>query len=825
MARSVFQKAWSAVKAWSYAFNRRLLDLLIEPACVDQDRVPDSPVETVYVLRTRALTDLLALDLVTRRERLPRPTAVLFDDEKRQRRVLCLNRSSAWLIGRHTMQRMSPGLTRLLERSAADDTTAECVLVPVSTFWGRIPHRERSILRLLVSEQWTTTSRLRRLFTIVFNRRDVLVRFGEPLELNDLTAGGDPTPQLARRAARLLRRRFSNQRRATLGPDLSHQRTLVTQITGARPVQAVINEQVSSGGERDRTRLQARLQARARRAAQGIASNMSYTTIRLFDRLLRLLWTRIYDGVELNGIERVQAIAEENTLVYVPCHRSHVDYLLLSYLLYHQGLSLPHIAAGDNLNLPIVGPLLRRGGAFFMRRSFRDDPLYAAVFAEYLYRVYRRGHSVEFFIEGGRTRTGRLLPPQLGLLSMTLAHHRRGLPKPLVFVPVYFGYERLIEARSYMAELRGARKRRESLLGVVRSIRVLRQSFGRVTVNIGQPLPLQAFLDGQAGVPDADLPEKLGRELSQRINAAAQVTPLNLVAAITLSTPRIALGEAQLREQLSALLALLNNPPPGADYRVDDKSAPAMIEYAERLHMLDRESLPDGDILSHAPDTAVLMTWYRNNILHLLALPSLIACLLYQRQRPLARATLQQMVAAVYPYLARELMLGDAGVSAIDHWVSALRRERLICVRADGSLLPPADDSPERFRLQLTARPVLQSLERLYIVAAALNASGSAGLPRRTLESRCADVARRMSRLYGLNAPEFFDRRLIGQFIEQLLARGAAHRNEHDHLVAGDIIRKALRIASRVLDDDFRSAVLRQQAPEPEPAAAAIAAG
>ena len=137
---------------------------------------------------------------------------------------------------------------------------------------------------------------------------------------------------------------------------------------------------------------------------------MSYPTIIVLARLLQMFWHRIYDGVEIRGLERIVGLAQTHTLVYVPSHRSHVDYLLLSYLLFQRGLMLPHIAAGDNLNLPIVGGLLRRGGAFFMRRSFRDDPVYAAVFSEYLYQVYRRGHCVEFFPEGGRTRTGRLLP-------------------------------------------------------------------------------------------------------------------------------------------------------------------------------------------------------------------------------------------------------------------------------------------------------------------------------------------------------------------------------------------------------------------------------
>ena len=120
-----------------------------------------------------------------------------------------------------------------------------------------------------------------------------------------------------------------------------------------------------------------------------------------------------------------------------------------------------------------------------MRRSFGDDRLYSAVFSEYLYQLFRRGSPSEYFIEGGRSRTGRLLPPRTGLLNMTITTHVRGVPRPIVFVPVNIGYEKLIEASSYLDELRGGAKERESILDVLRSLRLIRQVFGRVHVSFG----------------------------------------------------------------------------------------------------------------------------------------------------------------------------------------------------------------------------------------------------------------------------------------------------------------------------------------------------
>ena len=513
-----------------YRLNRRILAWLSRPSSTGKESLraaTSGDVDVVYVLHTRALTDLIVLDLVASENGFPSPMEWLASslDNQPQRRFFCLNRARGLLLARHTMQSLSPGLKNL-HALMEQGQRRRVLLIPVTTIWGRIPNRERSVVRLLLSDQWSATSRLRRFFTVIFNRRDILVQFGEPLDFNEIITNDVAEGLAPRRTARLLRRRFANQRRAVLGPDLSHQRTLVDQIVASRSVRQAIETQIAGAAAAPASAGQfIRLQRRARKNAQSIASNMSYTVIRMFDGLLRVLWTRMYDGVTVNGLSGVREFAQENTLIYVPCHRSHIDYLLLSYQLYHAGLSLPHIAAGDNLNMPLVGPLLRRGGAFFMRRRFRDDRIYSAVFNEYLYQVYRRGHSVEYFIEGGRSRTGRLLPAQTGILNMTLDHHARGLPKPLVFVPVYFAYERLIESGSYLNELRGAEKKGESLGGLFSSLKLLRQSFGKVTVNFGTPLPLSQFLQANDDLPRSQLANRLGQVITERINRAAHVSP------------------------------------------------------------------------------------------------------------------------------------------------------------------------------------------------------------------------------------------------------------------------------------------------------------
>jgi len=792
-----------------YALSRRIIARLTHPTGVGQEALANiDPNNIVYVLHARALTDVIVLDLVTQPLDVPSPTGFLPtpSNAQVQRRFFCLNRTRGLLLGRPGKKVPPPGLLRL-QQLCKDEPSIDVQLIPVNVIWGRIPHRERSILRLLVSDQWSLTSRLRRFVTLVFNRRDILVQFGEPLHFNDVLDADLPADQVTRRSLRLLRRRFTNQRRAALGPDLSHQRTLVEQIISSRSVSQEIQRQANTDKNPQKARHQ--LQQRARKNARSIASNMSYSVIQLFDRLLRFLWTRMYEGVDISGLEPMREYAEQHTLIYVPCHRSHVDYLLLSYLLYQNGLTIPHIAAGDNLNLPLVGPLLRRGGAFFMRRQFRNDSIYSAVFSEYLYQVYRRGHSVEFFIEGGRTRTGRLLQPQTGLLNMTIDHHNRGIPKPLVFVPVYFGYERLIESTSYVNELRGAKKQGESLTGIFRSLKLLKQSFGRVRVNMGKPLVLSEFLATVAHLPRREQAQALGQTLAEQINDSAHLTPMNLVSLVTLATPRVAIDERQLQEQLDSLTRLLRETPPGSQYTLSEESGNAIIAHVEGLGSLDREHLPGGDILTHSPLHTVLMTWYRNNVLHLAALPSLIACLVYRRTEPISRERIDELISQVYPYLRAELMLRDNQTSDTGHWLATMEAQELLQKDATGAYHAPPVDQPNYLRLQTIAEVILQNLERLYIVIALLAKAQQGSLRRLDLEQRCQELAQRMSRLHGLNAPEFFDARLIRQFLNELVRHEVVSQDENGLLSYGQGIPEVMAAAEDVLARNFRQAVQR----------------
>jgi len=287
------------------------------------------------------------------------------------------------------------------------------------------------------------------------NGRNLLLLFGDALPLQPSLAETRGMPRGPRRLWRQLRAQLRNQRVATVGPDLSHRRTIVAQVLRTRSVRRAVRGEMQEQGIGRRDALK-----KARHYAFEIAANYSHWFVTLMYGVLSWLWNRLYDGVELANFSSLESVAEGSEVVYVPCHRSHMDYLLLSYVVYHKGFAVPHIAAGINLNMPVVGSFLRRGGAFFLRRSFGGNALYSAVFTKYLGLMMARGHSIEYFIEGGRSRTGRLLKPKGGMLSMTVRSYLRDPRRPVVFVPVYFGYQRLVEGRTYIGELSGGLRRR-----------------------------------------------------------------------------------------------------------------------------------------------------------------------------------------------------------------------------------------------------------------------------------------------------------------------------------------------------------------------------
>jgi glycerol-3-phosphate O-acyltransferase len=740
-----------------------------------------------YVLETDRRLDRHVLEDGCARLGWPTPAASREDQRGADLWSLCTLRG--W-FGRRAVPHDPATLAPFLAAGAGGPAW----FVPVAIFFGRAPQRDNFWLKVLLSEDWAFGGRLRRLFAVLVHGRDVLVKVGEPIPAaGAATAGEEGT----RRIARLLHVWFDEQRTATVGPDLSHRRLLLGEVLESPVVAAAIRREVRASGRSER-----RVRGRARRFAREIAADYSYPIVRLLDRVLTWVWNRLYEGVDVRNAGGLAKLATGSELVYVPCHRSHVDYLLLSYVIYRQGLAPPHIAAGVNLNLPIVGAILRRGGAFFIRRSFHGNALYSAVFRSYLRTILSRGFPIEYFIEGTRSRTGRLLAAKTGLLTMTLHSYLLDRQRPVIFVPVYFGYEKVVEGPTYLDELRGARKRKESLGGVVRSLATLRERFGAAYVSFGEPLPLERMLDelrpGWRGEPldEQSRPDwvgaaadALGRRILVAINEAAVLSPVSLVSLVLLGMPKQAITEAELREQLRLYLELARRAPYAAGSGECGLDAAAIIERCERMRWLTRTSHALGDILAMDERTAVLASYYRNNVVHLFVLPSLIAAAFVNRPE-LLPARLASIAGELYACIRSELFLrlADADVGAEVSRTAAAMVELGVLDSRAGVLARPPETSARAGQLRLCAEVVQPFVERYFLCVALLQTEG--GLRPAELVRRCQAAAEQLAVVYSLDSPDLFTAALFDNFVRHLEDTGVVIEDA-DGLLTYDAARLA----------------------------------
>jgi glycerol-3-phosphate O-acyltransferase len=774
---------------------------------------PSKPV--CYVLEDRHLSSLLVLVEETARLGLPsplEPPGPPFSNVDRAVFSVILNRNPL-------SARTAAPSAALAQMSAVllQDPTRDVQLVPVTVLWGRSPGSQESLIEALLADAWASVGPLRQLLIILVHGRRTRVSFNANISLARVIAGRVDASTAARKANRFLRFHFRRIREAAIGPDLSHRHTLIEAMIASAALQEAMVDETRRLGVSF-----ADVEASARSFAWEIASDFSYPVVRSGELLLRRLWNRLYDDVVVHHGKELAAIAPGKGLVYLPNHRSHVDYLLLSYFINAQGLAPPHIAAGDNLNIPLVGPILRRGGAFFLRRSFKGEPLYAAVFREYLHAMLAKGFPIAYFIEGGRSRSGRTLSPKSGLLGMTVESFMREHPRPLLLVPVYFSYEKLLEGRTLVAELEGQAKRGESLGELVGVVRHLRRDYGSVHVNFGAPLDLDRFLDAEVpgwhalqGDERRDaarrLTSPLGLEMAQRINAAVVINPINLFAMAIVASPRYALDERALAQQIEWLNAI------GARCRYADDAvlvAPepvTVIAEAVKLGFAARIAHPLGDIIKVPEDQIATLNYLRNNVLHAYALPALVASLLAGTRESTADSV-AAFAETAQPFLRAELMLhhsvAEAGIESkriVDLFV-----ELGLARSSASSALRAADRySPEHAGLELLARSLRHLLRRNYLTIALLTQVGSGQLQRGRLEELMQMLTQRLSLLFEFAPPDFYERSTFASYIDNLIDTGIIGEDAEGWLHLDDRSRVWKRSVERLLPADAVFAIRR----------------
>lgn len=674
--------------------------------------------------------------------------------------------------------------------------TLDIQMVPVSVMFGRSPGREGheshepAKLRLF--------NGIQKFFVVLWLGRDSFVRFSQTVSLRYMANEHGTDKTIAQKLARVARMHFARQRLAATGPKLPVRQDLFNKLLTSKAIEKAVEEEAAA-----KKISIAKAQKNAVDIMEEIAANFTYETLRVTDRVLSWTWNRLYQGIRVHNAERVRQLAQDgHGIVYVPCHRSHMDYLLLSYVLYHQGLVPPHIAAGINLNFWPAGPIFRRLGAFFIRRTFKGNKLYATVFREYLGELFSRGYSVEYFVEGGRSRTGRLLEPKTGTLAMTIQAMLRGGNRPITIVPVYIGYEHVMEVGTYANELRGATKEKENLWQVVRTMRRLR-NLGMGYVNFGEPIPLLTHLNHHVpnwrdSIDPIETPRpswltptvnQIANKLMININNAAAANAMNLCCTALLASRQRALTREQLLEQLDCYQQLLQNVPYAKDATVPTDTPEVMLEHALKMSKFEVEKDNAGEIIILPREQAVLMTYYRNNIHHMLVLPSLIASIIMHHDG-ISRKEVIEQVSLIYPLLREELFMYYTDKElpqVLETLTNELERQQLIDTQEDMLLVL----NPQRIRaLQLLAAGVRETLQRYTITLSLLRTNPS--ISRGMLEKESRLLAQRLSVLHGINAPESFDKAVFSTLVATL--RGSGYIND-----VGDAVPENIQLMYNML--------------------------
>ncbi|MBL4818057.1 MAG: 1-acyl-sn-glycerol-3-phosphate acyltransferase [Deltaproteobacteria bacterium] len=351
-----------------------------------------------------------------------------------------------------------------------------------------------------------------------------------------------------------------------------------------------------------------KLQKKAQQMFSEMVAHFDIDVIHTMDKFLSLIWNRIYDGIvwKPSDIAKIKEASQRGPVILVPAHRSHMDYVVLSQILYWEGLMLPHIAAGDNMAFFPFGTIFRRGGAYFIRRSFKGDPLYAQVVKAYIKRLLREGYTQEFFIEGGRSRSGKTLPPKLGLLSIMADCLSKPNLSEATFIPVSISYEKLVEAGAIRRELEGAEKEKESARGLLSSMKLLRKRYGRVFVNFDEPISFSKFYETHEG-DHKHLVKLLAHQIISGINRCTVITPVSLIATALLASKRRILSKGQLEWSVRKIAKYIYIPKPNLESHLAElvEEGTLVAEQAGRrtyYRVLEKNALS--------------LDYYKNNLLH-----------------------------------------------------------------------------------------------------------------------------------------------------------------------------------------------------------------
>jgi glycerol-3-phosphate O-acyltransferase len=763
--------------------TRLFSSIRIAPSAVDHVRDLAQRGAVVYVMRQRSVIDYLLVTYVLRREGLPVPEFVndlslfwlrpigyvwrglsrrvrrwmrareLRAHEQRDRCTRLVTEGRPVLIflrGRVTriprLFRRRRGIGR--ERTGSDylrsivhelwTSGAEVSLVPVAVLRGRGMRRKESRLATLVYSLQEMPGEIRRLVSLLWNLRETSLSVGVEVGVRDITRQyhREGEEHIVRRLTRALQIFLYREERVVWGPQLLPKRQARQRALQDDEVRSIISRLARTRGQPE-----SQLWRQAERYFDEMAANFHGIYFSFLEFVFNRIWPRLFQGFEYTGLDKVLECMRQHPVVLVPCHRSHFDYVILSYLFHLNYLSPPHIAAGINLSFWPLGPLFRGAGAYFIRRSFDDNEVYKAVFRSYLKFLIREGYTQEFFIEGGRSRTGKILTPKLGMLAAVVDAFTQGVRRDLFLVPVSIHYGRVVEEDAYQRELGGGEKEPESFAGLVRARRVLSRRHGTVDITFADPISLNEALGPRKEVfrhqHDEETLErkrrfvqKLGFRLLRAVNEGAVAGATSLSATVLLGLPHRACRLDDFVIRARALARYLRARAvrfTASLIRNDESEFRENLGFLENGGLIQRLASEARSVIYVPGEKRLALDFYKNNTIHFFLLPALLLDALCRGARD---AALHEDVSWWLDLLRWEFPLPerDALAAELDQVRSYLA--------ADGAV-SASDEVDTQHPFVITVRSILDNFREAYWIAAqVLLETPDAGLAQKAVIER-----------------------------------------------------------------------------------------
>jgi glycerol-3-phosphate O-acyltransferase len=641
---------------------------------------------------------------------------------------------------------------------------------------------------------------LRALARLMLSRGIARWEVSEPIDLTSFVKDAEhkttPPVTLARKVRWVLLHHLARIERLSHGPQLkSHARMREETFRDA-----ILQRQLNEISEETHQSLD-ELYVQAREIYDEIAARPDFDLARLTDYAFRPIWKLIYDGIHIDqrDIDRMRQAARDGPVILVPSHRSHMDYMMVSATFLWNGLLPPHGAAGINLNFFPVGAFLRRMGAFFLRRTFKGDKVYAAVFRAYVRRLYREGFTQEFFIEGGRSRTGKTLPPKMGFLSMLVEAYVEGRQRDAIFVPTHISFEKIIESGAYMRELGGGEKERETAVALIKSTGgILRSRYGRVFVTFDEPISLAGFLeshhapreslrDPEGAGPRRTIVQRLAYRIVHGINSAVVVTANALAVTALFGYRRRGLAEPLLEETVKMALRHIRRV-------TDDKVrlAAGLTNEPERALALALERLEvDGKVMKESTsdtayyriaDSAFLeLDFYKNNIIHFFVPEAIMAtsmrALGAKASEPLARADVMERAQWFSRTFRHEFIFGEGRFEDLFDRTLARAEHYEVVTQDDDTITLNGTDEARRWA-GFVANLLSNFVDSYWSAGAHVAELLAQPMPRKTAELKLLDKCRGDFLSGKLACPEAVSKSNLSFALTALVEAGALAETE-----------------------------------------------